>query len=225
MKKIRISFVLNIIIVLFVIFASFCMFTGYRFMSGNELVLESNNLGMFRFFTVDSNLLMGIVALVFAYYELILLKKEIKEIPKFMYILKLMATTGVTLTCIITVTYLAYIVEGGVKVLLMNSNLFFHLLIPVLSMITFMFFENTNKLKFKDSFYGLVPMFIYAIYYVINILIHIENGKVSPEYDWYWFVQKGMGAIFIVIPVMLLITYLISLVLWKVNRRLYERNH
>ncbi|MBQ6497965.1 MAG: hypothetical protein IJI58_04560 [Bacilli bacterium] len=218
MKNIKISLVLNVIIVLLVVFASFCMFTGFRFMSGSEIVLESNSLEMLKYFTVDSNLFIGIVALIFSYYEFVLLKKEIKKIPRVMYILKLMATTGVALTFLITFTYLAYIIDGGVKVLIMNSNLFFHLIIPVLSIITFMLFEKNKVLSFKDSFYGLMPMFVYAIFYLGNILIHMENGKVEPIYDWYWFVQNGVWTIIIVMPIMTLLTYGISFILWKTNK-------
>ena len=57
-KKIKISLVLNIIIVLFTIIACFMMFTGLKFSNGVEPVLETTKLGMFKFFTVDSNLLM-----------------------------------------------------------------------------------------------------------------------------------------------------------------------
>ena len=34
---------------------------------------------------------------------------------------------------------------------------------------------------------------IYAIYYITNILIHIENKMVSLDYDWYYFVQAGIN--------------------------------
>ena len=218
MKKIKTSLVLNIIIVIFTVFATICMFTGFRFMSGDEIVLEASNLGMFKFFTVDSNLFMGIVALIFSVLEVRLLQGKIKERDRKYYLLKLMGTTGVGLTFIVVFTYLSYIIEGGVRLMVMNSNLFFHLVTPVLSMITFMFFEKTDKLSFKDTFYGLTPMLVYAVYYVINVMAHVENGKVSPAYDWYWFVQNGAWTIIIVLPIIILITYLISLVLWKVNK-------
>lgn len=48
-----------------------------------------------------------------------------------------------------------------------------------------------NNLKLKDTFLALTPVIVYALYYLTNVLIHIENHKVSPEYDWYWFVQDG----------------------------------
>ena len=99
-----------------------------------------------------------------------------------------------------------------------NKNLFFHGLIPLLSIINFIFFEKTDKLTFKDTFLALIPIVIYAIYYLINILIHMENGLVSPKYDWYYFVQNGIWKIVIVLPLIFGISYLISYLMWKLNK-------
>lgn len=216
MDKYKISFILNIIIVIMVIGASIMMFTGFRFMPG-KIILESNKLGMFKFFTVDSNLFMGIISLIFAIFEIRLLKGNIDEIPRYMYILKLMATTSVTLTFIVVFAYLGPLV-GNIYLMILNSNLFFHLLVPVFSMITFIFFERNNKMSFKYSFYGLIPVIMYGLYYLINVLIHMDNGIVLPEYDFYYFVQNGIWTAIVVVPVMFIISYTISLILWGFNR-------
>ena len=213
MKK-KLSLILNIIIVILTIFASILMFTGIKITHGAEPILETTKIGMFKFFTVDSNIFMGIIALIYAIKEI-----TNKEITKTMYKLKLMATTAVSLTFIIVFTYLGPISKDGIISLLQNSNIFFHLVIPVLSIITFTLFERTNKLKFKDSIYGIIPTIIYAVLYLINILIHMENGKVSPVYDWYWFVQNGVKTAIIVAPLIIIISYIISLILWKLNRK------
>ena len=73
--------------------------------------------------------------------------------------------------------------------------------------------------EFKDTLYGMTPTIMYEIYYLINVLIHMENGKVSTTYDWYWFVQNGVWTAIIVVPMMLLITYIISLMIWKLNKK------
>lgn len=219
LRNIKISLIINIIIIILTIIASIIMFTGFKFMHGYETVLESTRIGMFRFFTVDSNMFMGIIALLFVIEEKKLLDGKINEIPVKMYILKLMATTGVGLTFLVVFMYLGPISEGGIPSMIMNSNLFFHLIIPVLSMINFMFFERTSKLKFRYSFCGVIPMIIYAVYYLINVLIHMEDGKVSPIHDWYWFVQNGVWTALIVVPMILVFTYMISLVLWRANKK------
>lgn len=217
--KVKISLVLNILIVIFTIFATTAMFTGFKFMHEHDVVLQSTKLGMLRFFTVQSNILMGIIALFFAGLEIKLLKGKIEEISTKAYVLKLMATTAVGLTFLVVFAYLGPITEYGIIAMIMNSNLFFHLITPLLSMICFAAFERTNKVKFKYTFLGIIPTFLYAIYYMINIFVHMENGKVSPVYDWYWFVQNGVWTAIIVVPLMFLITYLITLILWKINKK------
>ncbi len=217
--NIKISLFFNIFIVLMTLFACIAMFFGIKFMVGYEVILESNKLGMFRFFTVQSNIFMGIVALLFAIKEIKVLNGDIKDISAFMYTLKLVATTAVALTFIVVFAYLGNIAEYGLMSLLMNSNLFFHLFIPVVSIITFVLFERTNKIKFKYTLYGILPSFLYSIYYIINILVHMENNVVSPKYDWYYFIQNGVNGIVIVAPLMFAITYIISLCLWRLNKK------
>lgn len=213
MKK-KCALTINIIIVLFTILASFLMFTGIKITHGAEPLLETTKIGMFKFFTVDSNLFMGIIALLFTIKQI---KNE--EISKNLYKLKLMSTTAVTLTFIVVFTYLGPISKDGIKSMLQNSNLFFHLLIPVLSIINFTIFENTKKLTIKDTLYGLMPTAIYGSIYTINLIIHIENKTISPIYDWYWFAQNGITISIMTALILFIITYITSLILWKLNRR------
>ncbi len=217
--KIKISLVINTIIVITTIVASIIMFTGFKFMFGYEPILESTRIGMLKFFTVDSNMFMGIVALLFSIDEIKLLKGEIETISTKKYILKLMGTTGVGLTFFVVFTYLGPISKYGISSMLMNSNLFFHFLIPVTSIVNFIAFEKTDKLKFKDTLYGLIPTILYGIYYLSNIIYHMENGKVSVKYDWYWFVQNGVWTSILVFPSILIFTYAISFALWKFNKK------
>lgn len=217
MQKIKISLFFNIIIIISVAFATICMMNGIYFM-GEELLLTSTGPGLFKFFTVQSNVLMGIIALVFAVCEVLVLTKKIKEIHKHLYVLKLICTVGVVLTFLTTALFLAPTSSKGYFALFKNANLFLHLIIPVLSAVTFIFFEKTDKIKFKYVCLGVVPMLLYGIYYVINIFSHIVDGKVIPEYDWYGFAVGGVYTIFITFPIMLIVTYLISLALWKFNK-------
>ena len=223
-RNIIISLIINIIIVLFTVSSAIMMFTGFKFMHGID-ILSVSHIEMFKFYTVDSNLLMGLVSLLFLIDEIKLLKGKIKEISTFKYILKLTSTVGVTLTFLTVFLYLGNIVDGGVVILLKNSNLFLHLLIPILSIISFIFFERTNKIKVKYVFLSIIPTIIYSLIYTINVLIHIENSKVSPVYDWYYFLQNSMNNIFIVMPFMLICTYVIGLLLYILNKKHNIKNY
>ena len=122
-RNIKISLIINILVVIMTIVASIIMFTGFKFMHAYETVLESTRIGMLRFFTVESNLLMGIVSLLFAIDEVRLLNNKINEIGAKMYNLKLMSCTAVGLTFFVVFAYLGPISKGGIPSMLMNSNL------------------------------------------------------------------------------------------------------
>ena len=100
-----------------------------------------------------------------------------------------------------------------------NSNLFFHLIIPILSLITFVFFEKTNKIKFKYTFLCLIPIIVYGIFYTINILLHLDNGRIISKYDFYGFAQGGVNTILFVFLFMLIISYIITLLTWYLNKK------
>ncbi|MCI6891018.1 MAG: hypothetical protein MR852_03210 [Treponema sp.] len=59
---------------------------------------------------------------------------------------------------------------------------------------------------------------MYTTYYIPNVLLHLENGKVLSEYDWYGFLFAGLNTIWIVIPLILLITWLFAICLWSLNK-------
>ena len=162
-RKLKISLSLNIIIVVMTIFAFVVMFTDFKFMPGVETVIASSKVGRLRFFTIDSNLLMGITALVFLIQQIKLLKGKIKEIDRKYYIFNLMATTAVTLTFIVVLGYLGWITPNGLYSMYVNKNLFFHGLIPLVAIINFIFFTNNDKLKFNDTHYSPAYIYIYIV--------------------------------------------------------------
>jgi len=216
MKKIKISLILNIIIIVLVLITSIFMFTGFKFMPDKTL-LEATKLEMFKFYTVDSNLLIGAIALVFTIYETKLIKNNIKKIPTGIYILKLIGTSGITLTFVTTAFFLAP--QYGLYAMYNNNNLLFHFIIPVLSIITYVFFEKYDN-KYRYAFYGIIPMFIYSLYYSSMIFIHLNDGGLTFKYDFYGFLQGNINNAFIVLPIIYLFSLLISTILIFLNKKL-----
>lgn len=219
-KRLKIAAIVNIIIFIMTVFAMVAMFFGIRFMPGEDkIILASKSAEMFKYFTIQSNLFMGIMALILAIDEIKVLKGKKKEISAKKYVLKLVSTTAVCLTFLVVFTYLGPFTKYGLPAMLMNSNLFFHFITPVISIFTFILFEKTDKIKYKYTFFGLIPIILYETFYITNILTHLENGKISPTYDWYLFAQNGLGVVIIGAPVVFACTYLISLCLWKFNKK------
>ena len=220
-KVVKASLILNIIILLMVVFACVIMFTGIKFMHGHEIALEVTKLEMFKFFTVDSNLLMGIAALVFAYYDYLVITNKKKEIPTKVYAFKHVATASVLLTFVVTLFYLAPFSEYEFLAFFRNSNLFFHLIVPIISAFTFILYEKKNQDK-EVVMFGLIPMVLYSIFYVIVYFITPESAS-SIDRDWYRFLSGGLAKGIMSIFTVYIITYLISYALWIFNKKNYKR--
>ena len=215
-QKLIISLILNILIFIMVTLGTVFMITGFKFMSDIKL-LDSSGISLFKYYTVDSNVLVGLASLILIIFECLFLNKKITKIPKFVYIIKYISTVAVVLTFLVTLFYLAPSFGKDFWLLYQNSNLFFHLLVPIVSFVSFAFFEKID-LNFKYTLCGVSTMILYGIYYASNIFINQVNGKVLPQYDWYGFAKSGTKSIFIVFPIMILITYLISVVIYIINK-------
>lgn len=215
-KRIKKSMVFNGFIVLFVLLGTIFMFTGFQFMNKTE-ELSGTGLSAFKFYTVDSNILVGIISTILLIYEIRFITNK-KEIPNYVYILKLIGTVSVTLTFIITLFYLAPAFKNEFYLLYQNSNLFFHLIVPILSFISFIFLEY-KPLPFYTTFLGIITMPIYGMYYTLNILTHMDNHTINNELDWYGFVKGGFLSMIVAFLIILLLTYGISYSEWKLNQR------
>ena len=131
----------------------------------------------------------------------------------------MVATVAVSLTFFVVFAIFGFMSRGGHFSLIRNSYLFFHLIIPVMSILNYVIFEKTNIIKFKHIFYGLLPTFLYEIYYTINLLSNMKNGEVSLRNDWYSFAQDGLLRTILVAPLMLGITFCLSFIIWKLNKK------
>lgn len=216
-KRIKIAFVLNLLIFVVMFFGAICCIFDFNFMTTGTHRF-SPDFSRFKYFTLDSNILAGIISLIMAINQGAFLRGKKSDISKNAYVLKLMGGTGIALTMLVTVFYLAPRSEFGFFHLFENSNFFLHFLIPVIYLISFLVFERTDKIELKHTFVGIIPMIIYAIFYSLNVLLHLENGRPSVNYDIYGFLEGRVSLILIVLPFMILLTYFISFVLWKINK-------
>ena len=216
MKKVKISLILNMLIVILVIVNTIFMFTGFKFMP-EKMVLEVTKVEMFKFFTVDSNILVGIISLILIFYEIRLIKNKINRIPNNIYILKLIGVSAIFLTFIVTLLFLAP--QFGFYAMYNNSNLFYHLFIPILTFISYMFYEP-HEPKYKYAVYGMIPMFLYSVYYIFMVIFHLNDGGLTYKYDFYGFLKGNINNIYIVIPLIYFISYIISISMIFIKNKL-----
>ena len=215
MNDLKKAYILNLCLFVLEVFAIGWMMSG---LSGG--VLSARRLATLKYFTVDSNILLGIAALIAAIDQRKVLRGEKSGVSLPTLILKLSGTFGGTLTMLVTIFFLGPTLGRtyGFFSLFEKSNFFLHLVNPVLGIVTFLCFESSSRIAFRHTFTAIIPLVLYAVYYVIVTLSHTVNGVVAKGYDWYGFFFLGVKSAYIVLPVIIVISWLISFALWKLNR-------
>lgn len=172
--------------------------------------LSAHGFSSLKFFTVLSNLFNGGVCLAYAFR----LWKE-KTFGSKQKTVKLLATAAVGLTFLTVMGFLGPLY--GYAKMFKGANLWFHLLLPLLSFFSFMVLEQEKKIPFRNTFYAVIPTALYEIGYVSNLLIN-GIGTWPDTNDIYGFMNWGIGPAAVIAVVILLVTWLIAAALYAGNR-------
>lgn len=208
MKKRSILF-LNAIIVLFVLTGLLMM------MLSMGDTLASSGLSALKYFTVQSNLFAGIASA-----AVIITVLRNKEIPHWLELVLLMATTAVALTFSAVMAFLGPLY--GYWNMLKGPNLFFHLLVPLAAIVNFIFFIKAPGIKPAHVFLALVPSMLYSAFYLSNILIN-GVGEWPNRNDWYSFLHWGPKIGLLIGVIMELATLGIAALLRILNRAVNKK--
>ena len=213
-KREKTALTLNIIIFILAFIGAIMTFCDIRFV---DVKSWETGIKVLKFFTVQSNLFAGVMALVYLIY-FSRLHKSGKPIPPAINVLKFMATIDLVITFLVVALFLGFIVEDGYFTLFVNANFLFHLTIPILNFISFAFFEEVPNFKFKYTFLGIIHIILYSIFYLIVVLTHFQDGKVDIQYDWYAFAQLGLPMAFVFAVVLLLLGYFVGFIIFKIHK-------
>ena len=142
--------------------------------TGTVISYGKNGLGMFTFYTVDSNIFAMFVCTVYAAF---LIRRAVseKEVPEQMQMAKYMAVCCLTVTFLVVVLVLAPMVgkDGYQKLLLSNEMKFHHLLCPLLAGLSFFLSDHIPFKPGKAARIAILPTAVYAVVAVILNLLHI----------------------------------------------------
>ncbi len=215
MSKQNVAIILNIIVVVLTILGSIMCFGEIYFAQTKVVAHGIVNL---KFFTVQSNILGGLTALLYVIYAIIS-KRTGKAIPKVVHILRFVACIDLVITFLVVALFLGFITDEGYLSMYVNANLLFHLLIPVLTFVSFVFLEEKNVLTIKHTFWGVLHLVLYSIFYLVVVLTHFNGGTIDLKYDWYAFAQRGLLIAFVCAFVVLSLGYFVSWLLYKLNKQ------
>lgn len=178
---------------------------------GNEMI----GIGYFKPFTIDSNVFLGLcsfISLLFYMSSLI----HNTPVPDWVMKLNYIGACAVSLTFLTVVFFLGPVfgLRSGLRgyfAFFSGDMFFFHFFNPVLAVVLNVYLSNGKAYSLLDALLSIIPMFIYSIVYVINVVV-LKNWQ-----DFYGFT---FGGNYKIVPLVLVIMYLASFLIGILNSKL-----
>lgn len=203
--------VLDSVIVLFVLGSSLYMGLGRK---GN---LSENGFSMFKFYTVLSNLFVGVTSLIEIPFLVLSLKGKREDIPFWVELLAYCSSLSILITFCTVAFFLGpmnALHNTSYFSVFTGANFFMHLLTPLLCLTNFIFFHREIKMSFQWTMLPMSSVVLYGAYYLVQLKIHDSFGK--SDYDWYGFTTSPIPwPAFLII--FLMASYALSAILFLVT--------
>ena len=203
-KRWRIRRIVNICIAILVPAAWLMMALG------GEGTLSENGFGNLKYFTVLSNIMEGIASVVWLAAQNKDEKSRIKA-DRFKYI----SAAAVMLTFTTVMVFLGPLY--GYSSMFVGANLFFHLLIPLISAAEIIFLAE-NGFSVRDNNLAVLPPLIYGVMYLGNVLIN-GIGEWPDTNDWYLFLAWGYPVGILIFACICLVTWLLAFAMRKLQKK------
>ena len=177
--RIIIGAMINIIVFGLSIFC-LCNFIGY--------IIKGNPDNRFRYFTNLSTITVGLIALPNAVLLLLSAIKGKMLISVFFSVFKYVGLSMIALTFFTVLFFLAPLTSY--KEMCHNMRFITHLVIPVLAMISYFFFEESAMFDWRISLIGVAPSVVYTVIYGVNVALlktWPDIYKVNDNGMWFLF--------------------------------------
>ena len=133
--------------------------------------------------------------------------------------IKYIAAVSVSVTFIVVMVFLGPLF--GYAAMFYGVSFWLHGVVPLCAIFEFLFCNRT-KFSQKDSLLAALPMMIYGLFYVGNILIN-GVGEWPHSNDWYGFMSWGYPIGFAIYFFISLATWAFALFLKKANEAIIKR--
>ncbi len=177
---------------------------------GFALAINELGIDTIIYYTEDSNFLILIASILFSYY---LIKQ--KEPPKWLSILKYIATVSVTITFLVVIFILSWMSHFSfIELLTEGSMLYHHTLCPILAILSFTMLEKYSFTK-KDTIRALYFTVIYAAIMIPMNILKVVDGP----YPFLKVNSQPIPVSLMWIVIIFGFAFLIALILKKVNEK------
>lgn len=172
-----------------------------------NLFVISKAQGLVYFTTISAILIVAIALIGIVYNILILAGKHPKNYLAFMICKLVIVTTGL-------VSIFVTLVFVGPKDLVDSQFMILRLIVPILALIEYLFFALEPKVKWKYTFYVLIPFSVYVI-----IIASLVAGKIIDAPYSYIDVSTNVWYVNLFLAVIAICgVYLIGLGTWALNK-------
>ncbi len=178
-----VSAVMNLAVIVFTVIAM----ADFTRPQGGSANMKVKRFECLKYFTVQSNLIAALTALLMLYFNIESLVTGHAAVPYWMSVFKFTGATAVMLTFTVVMTLLTPAV--GLKLLLEGGSLYMHLITPLVAALTFIVFECTNTLDWYSLLFAIIPVVYYAILYFVMVVIVKEDR--GGWQDFYGFNKGG----------------------------------
>ena len=182
-------------------------------------IVEEVGIKTFRMFTVLSNMFVGVTAAMTIPFAVDGIREKNYHLPRWIVNLTFASVNCVTLTFLVALAILSPR-AGFAEMMLLRSNLLLHTIVPVVSILSFLFVNAYHTIKFKTTFFAVLPVFIYAMVYLVSaIFIGEENGGWRDHYHF-----LDLMPWYLVLIIMLLLSFGIASLLRLVHNAMHRRD-
>lgn len=193
---------INVMIIIIVPAAWIYMITNMQ-----NTTLADGGIRTLRYFTILSNF-GGVFASI---YFLFSGEKNREKAEIYKYI----AAVCLTLTLTTVLVFLGPLF--GYKLMFTGASFWFHLIVPAAAILEYIFL-STGKTSAKTNLLAVVPMIIYGLFYLGNLII---NGYGDPAHsnDWYGFGRWGIPFGFVIFFIVAAVTWGLGYILRKLRNK------
>lgn len=216
--KNSLNLLVEITLIAFGIYGLYLNFFSTGFMGNGSMLL---------YFTIQSNIAILAIVIVFFALKIIQLITKKKLINNFLLHLKFVFTVGITITFLVFFILLAPSQQPSY--LSSMTNLTVHCLVPIFALIDFFFFDTDIKFNKFSPLSGTIFPLLYLFFVLICTQVGVRfNGQFVPYFfldfktlGWFDISSKGIGVFYYILILLffvILLCYLCMLIVYLVGK-------
>jgi len=168
---------------------------------------------LFRYFTVDINLITALGTGMLAPFAVEGIRKKKFSCPEWAARLHYIGTSCISLIMFFAVFVISWtdpVMAFG------EANFFLHVVCPVMVVLSFFFIESNYRYTVKDALLCMIPVLVYGIIYFTEVVVIGEENGGWPDY--YCFTTNA--PVVVSAAAMLAITFGVAILIGRISNRL-----